>query len=261
MSIASTRDTICQKLSTEFESLVQPAVSTQAATRKALSNIKSQLRDLSFSPDSVIDDAVDDLEDTVKDIVPEGKSDDVNEAVDFINSCDFLSGNSLFSNPIALMNSAIGSTISQLGDYLSGISDSIPEFGVGNLISDIQDALSGLELPGALNITDLLKQADRLINCVAGRCGPSYASRVSSLTSQLQGLYDDFGVDDDPLSSTWGELDVNKIYQDAGLGAQQISKMEKTTNAINKSKSDALTGISNLKTSLKAASGSITGLF
>jgi len=55
MSITSTRETICKKLDEQFNSLIQPATSAQAATKRQISEVKSQLRSLTFSPEATID--------------------------------------------------------------------------------------------------------------------------------------------------------------------------------------------------------------
>lgn len=268
MSILSTRETICKKLDEQFDSLTQPAVSAQAATKRQISDVKSQLRNLSFSPEATIDAEVNNLNDQVQEVVPDGNPEDIQEAVDFINGCDFLSGDSILSNPIALFNGAVDSTINKTKQLVDDAVSALPEFGVAGLIADIQEKLSGvldglpdLKLPDALDITAIVQGADKIINCVAGRCGPSYSSRVSDMVDQLQGIYDDFSLDDNPLSETWGQLDLEGIYNEVGLAAEDITKMDTVVDAVNKTKSDALGGINNIKGSFKSASSAISGIF
>lgn len=265
MSISSTRETICKKISEDFDALLQPAKSTQAVTKRQISDAKTQLKNASFSSDTAINNAIGDLDNEVKGAIPSGDSDDLDEITDFISSCDYLKDNSLLNNPIALLNGATKSVIDDVKGFVDDISSSVPEFGIGQLISEVQDKLSGLvegfKLPGSLDLTTILQTADKLINCVVSRCGPNYSSRVSQMIDDLQGIYDDLQIDDDPLSSTWGQLDVQQIYSDAGISATNIAKMDKVVDAVNKSKSDAFGGISSLKSKIKSASNTVTGLF
>ena len=268
MSVFSTRETICKKLSDEYDSLTQPAKTVQSQTRREISEIKSQLRALEFSPQATIDQEVQNLDDQVQEVIPEGNPEDLQEAIDFINNCDYLAGDSILSNPIALFNGAVDATVNRTKELVDDAIAALPEFNAAQLISEIQERLSGvleglpdLALPEGLNITAIVQAADKIINCISDRCGANYTARVSQLTDDLQSIYDDFSLDDNPLSDTWGQLDLQSIYEDAAVEAGDIVKMDQVVGAVNKSKSDALSGVNNIKGSFKSAAGAISGIF
>lgn len=236
MSIASTRTMICDKISDEFNSLIQPAQEARRNVRRTISGIKSTLEDLSFSPTSVIDSAVDDLADQVNSSIPETNEEDVDEIVDFVNSCNFLKENDILSNPISLVKSAARAVNSKIEGFIGDFAATLPEFSVGDTLGNILDLLGPPEIPGGLGISDLVKSADVLINCIADRCGSDYISIVSNYSSQLQTIYDDMGLIDDPTDPNWGELDLTKIYNDAGLTPSQITQIDKVKNSIQTAK-------------------------
>jgi len=257
MSTASTRAAICKKISDQFDAMLNPASSAQAATKAQLDAIKSQLAGLSWSSDLDLDGAVDDLESWVNGAIPSAGSDDTDEILDFIKNCPFLSD--LFPNPVGLANSSGGSIFDSVKDLISTMGNLIPEFGVGKLLGLIQDSLLP-GIPGGLDISNLVKQADQLIECVAGRCGSSYSSRVSTMTSKLQGIYNDYDLDDDPLSPTYGELNLDSIYDAASLTVTNKEKMTKAMESISANKTSAVDSVTNLKSALKSIP-SVTGLF
>ena len=137
MSTASTREAICKKISDQFDAMLNPASSVQAATKAQLDAIKAQLAGLSWSSDVDLDGAVSDLESWVNGVIPSGGSDDTDEILDFIRNCPFLSD--LFPNPVGLANSSGGSIFDAIKDLISAMGDLIPEFGVGKAIEAEHD--------------------------------------------------------------------------------------------------------------------------
>lgn len=264
MSIASTRATICDRLSGEFDSLIQPINAAQRDIKNQITDVKTTLNNLSFSPESVVDNKIDEVENQVKEVVPEGNPEDIQETVDFINDCNFLSENELLRNPIALYNGAVNSTLDKVGQFVSDAASALPEFNAAQLIGAITDKFSGitgLSIPDALNISDIVRSADKLINCMAGRCGVDYASRVTEMIDRLEGIYNDLNIVSDPLDTNWGEFDTQALYDLAGFDPSQINQMDKVVTSVNQTKTTALSSINNINSSLKTASKSVQGIF
>ena len=90
-------------------------------------------------------------------------------------------------NPIALGNSATQSAFDKIYSYVNDLT-TIPEFLVGEALSSLEEFYSNL-FPGSKALTDLLKKADQLINCLSNFCGGEYTSEVIALTNETQGLY------------------------------------------------------------------------
>ena len=105
-----------------------------------------------------------------------------------------------------------------------------------------------------------MRNADTIINCIAGRCGLDYANRVIEMTTELDALYQDLNIISDPNLSNWGEFDIQTLYSDAQLNAQEIIQMDKTVASVQKTQSDVVSSINNMNSSLKTAARSVQGI-
>lgn len=262
MSILSTRNTICEKISSEFDSILSPIQTARQTIMRSVLEAKSLLANMTFSPSNIIDDAIGDLEEQVRDVIPEGNPADIQETIDFINSCNFLSDSELLSNPIALYNGAVDSVLGRTWDFVSDLSSSLPEFNAGQILGNILSKYSGLTdgLPISLDISNIMRNADTIINCIAGRCGLDFADRVIDMSEQLDILYQNLNIISDPNLSNWGEFDLQTLYADAALSAQEIIQMDKVVVSVQKTQSDVVSGINNMNSSLKTAARSVQGI-
>lgn len=264
MSILSTRNTICDRLSGEFDSMLQPINAASRTIKNQITQVKTTLNNLSFSPAAVVDAKISEVEDQVKEVIPEGNPEDIQETIDFINSCNFLSENELLRNPIAIYNGAVNSTLSKVSDFITDAAALLPEFNAAQLLGAITDkfaGITGLSLPDALNISDIVRSADQLINCMAGRCGAEFASRVTDMIDELEGIYNDLNIISDPLDPNWGDFDIQELYDLAGFDPTEIVQMDKVVNTVTQTKTDALNSINSINTSIKTAAKSTQGIF
>jgi hypothetical protein len=262
MTIASTRKMLCEKLTDQFNSLIAPAQEQAAIVKRQIAEIKTQLANLTFSPEIDIDDAINDIEQDVNDAIPGTAEEDVQEILDFIEGCEFLQNDDTLSNPISLTKSAIASSFNTVENIIDTYT-TFPEFGVGDIIGKVLDKFgpSSLELPDNFSLTDIMKQADRLINCLADRCGSDYSTIVSDYINILNDLYEDLGMDPNPLSNTWGELDLTSIYSDAGLNPSQILQIDKVKDSVQSAKSTSVNAINGSVNSIKNVGRSVGALF
>ena len=175
MTVLSARKMVCDKLSDEFDTLLKPAEAAKRGIKDQINLVKSKLSLMEFSPAAEIDAAATGLENSVKDIIPEANAPDIGEITDCIASCDFLNTNLMFKNPIALLKGGVASAITQAGGFVDDLTDLLPEFDAGQLLGNLLGKFSGvgLGLPGALGITGIMQAADKIINCIAGRCDSS----------------------------------------------------------------------------------------
>ncbi len=263
MTIASTRNMICNKLSDQFDVLIKPAQDAVAVVKSQINTVKATLNSMSFSPEETIDSATTQLESDVKDAVPDPNDEDVQETIDFINECSYLNEDGLLQNPVALMKSATNSVIEGTSGLIGDLADSLPEFNVGEILGGILDKFTGFDLglPGALNLGAILRAADEIINCIAGRCGPSYSDRVTAMTSDLQDLFNNLTVIDDPLDPAYGEFDLGGIYDSVGLTLDEKVQMGKVTDAVQSAKTDSLNAVNASVSSIKSAARSVGGIF
>jgi hypothetical protein len=263
MTILSARKMVCDKLSDEFDTFLKPAEAAKRGIKDQINLVKSKLSLMEFSPAAEIDTAATGLENSVKAIIPEANAPDIGEITDFIKSCDFLNTNLMFKNPIALLKGGVASAIAQAGGFVDDLTDLLPEFDAGNLLGNLLNKFSGvgLGLPDALGLSGLIRSADKIINCIADRCGGDFATRVTDMTNTLDQLYTDLNLVSDPLDPNWGEFDIDKIYDDVALSAQERIQMTTVVESVQNSQTAVTDAINDTVNATKSAARSVEGLF
>ena len=263
MSILSMRKMVCDKLSDEFDTLLQPVEAAKAGIKDQINQTKAKLSLMTFSPAGEITAAINGLENDVAGVVPEANTEDIDEMLDFIKTCDFLSASSKLNNPISLLKGGVASAIGQAGGFVDDLTGLLPEFDVGNILGNILNKFSGagLGIPGALDITGVMQMADQIINCIAGRCGGDFSSRITNMTDTLDGLYNDLNIVSDPTSENWGEFDIEKIYDDVSLSVSEKILMNTVVTSIEDSQLAVTDAISSTVDATKSAARSVEGLF
>lgn len=263
MTILSTRKMICNKLSKEFDTLIQPLEAAKAGIKDQINKAKAKLSLMTFSPAAEINAAVTGLENDINDIIPNPNTEDIDEMLDFIKSCSFLNGNTTLKNPIALLKGGVDSAIDQAGGFVNDLTEMLPEFDAAQILGNILNKFSGagLGFPGALDISNIVKLADQIINCIAGRCGSDFSTRITDMTDTLNDLYDDLNIISDPTSPNWGEFNIEKIYDDVALSAQERLQMTNVVESVKESQTAVTDSISSTITATKSAARSVEGLF
>lgn len=263
MTILSARKMVCDKLSEEFDTLLKPVEAAKRGIKDQINLAKSKLSLLEFSPGAEITAAVTGLENDVKGVIPEAGETDINEITDFIASCDFLNAHLMFKNPIALLKGGVASAIAQAGGFVDDLTDLLPEFDAGQLLGNLLNKFSGagLGLPGALGITGIMQAADKIINCIAGRCGGDFTARITDMTDTLDQLYTDLNLISNPADANWGEFDIDKIYDDVALSAQEKLQMTTVVESVQNSQTAVTDAISSTVDATKTAARSVEGMF
>lgn len=262
MTVAATRNMLCEKLTDQFNTLIAPANEQSRIVKRQIAEMKTQLNNITFTPEVDIDNAIDNLEQDVEDVIPGSAEEDVQEILDFIDTCDFLQNDEILGNPVSLTKGAIDSNFKTVNDIVDTYT-TFPEFNVGTIIGNVLDKFNPptLEIPDNIDLTEIMKQADRLIDCLANRCGVEYADIVTEYTDIVEDLYDDLGMVSDPLSSNWAELDLDSIYSDANLTASEILQMDKVNASVQSAKSTSVDAINDAVGSIKNAGRSVGALF
>ena len=96
-----------------------------------------------------------------------------------------------------------------------------------------------------------MRSADKIINCIAGRCGTDFSTRVTDMTTTLDGLYSDLNIVSNPVDPNWGKLDIDKIYDDVALSAQERLQMSSVVNSVGNSKSSVTDAVGNAVNAIK----------
>ena len=258
MALTPTQKSLCNKVVSDYYTLVSPVKSAKSTINSKRSQLDSSLRQIRFSTPANITGALGDLQDYVTSITPD--LDAVDELGDFISQCEYLSDIA----PASTVNGTQNSIFDNINSFLGDLASSFPEFGAGELASGINDLLNGISIPGSQRLSDLLKKADKLLNCLSGLCAASdssYTGQLSSISSDLQGLYDDLNIVDDPLSDEYGNFNYDAFYNSIGLSSADKDIMNTVVTGIDSQKSVAKTSVDDTVAAVKNFTKTFGGLF
>ena len=242
MSIITTKNALCQGMNQGYAGMVGPAKNAKGGINGLWSQIESGLYAMkaagTFSPPATLAAAVDDLKNQAKAYYPGDQLDDMNAIKDMIEACDFL--NAL--QPVTSLINGVTGLFDEISNLIDGFALTLPEFGIGNLIGNILDALKGL-FPGGKSLKDLLGRADQLINCLATLCGqnPLFQGYAMTYMADLTQLYSDLNLFDSGPKQ--GLPNVEAVYNMVGMDTAQKAAMDVVNAGIEGTKEDALAAV------------------
>lgn len=251
MALTSTQKSICNKMLSDYPALVAPVKSAKGSIKAAARNLDSSLRSITFSDDNTINNAIDQLQDGVNEVVPGNDLDSMNDLKTFIDQCDYMK---TFA-PVSAVIGTVGGVFDEITNLVNNLNGTVPEFGAGALADTINSLLDGANFPGGDALSDLMKLADELINCVALGCAasdPSYIGGLDNITTDLQGLYDELNIVDDPADANYGKFDYESVYDDVGMSVSQKDKIDRVVESIGSQKSGAIESINSSISSVKS---------
>jgi len=254
MALDRNEKSLCNKLLSDFDSLLQPGKSAQAGINSLGNRMASLLKGYAGAgPTAGLGIALSAYRDGVNDILPGDTLDDLQTFKDFLDNCEYLD----FLEPVSAMLGTILGIFDEIGKLINSLDLGFPEFGMsglGSLIDKLLDALPGL--PGGDTIADLLALADKLLECLNNACAaqdPSYIGDLSDMTDDLNDLYTDLNVVDDPNDPSYGKFDYSKLYNDAGLSTSEIGAIDTVKDGINASKDDGVNAVDNAAKAIQDA--------
>lgn len=233
MSLSSIDTSICNKLVSDYNSIVAPINSAKAMVRSTMAAVETQLRGMVFTAQSAINGAIIDFQNDIAAALPKADMAAMNDLKQFMDQCAYLDNLSPMS---VLMGTAAG-----ISDHMNNlINDStLPEFAASGSFSDINDSFSG-------GVTDSFQQADALLNCLSTICAtgdPAYITAVAGISSDLGNLYIALNVVGNPLSADYGKFDTDAVYNSAGLTSEEKGKITQVTSGIDGAKGDSKAAI------------------
>lgn len=235
MALSPTQASICNKIKGDFDALVEPARKATKLVQQKISELKTELNNLKiigFSPIEDINNAIKDVEEGVEEQIPETDQNAINEINNIISSCTYLGDDPLLNNPTAVLKSMSRSAFDAVQDVVNAIP--LPDFTAGRLFDSLINSIANQipDNPDDLGISDGMKKADQLIDCLNAICGPDFASTAQEYADELEDLYDKLNIVGNPASPTYGQFDVNRIYNDVGLDLIEQSKMEDIVKSV-----------------------------
>lgn len=255
MALSPTQRSLCNKVASDYYTLVAPVKSAKRTIQSKTSDLDTYLRGLSYSPAEDVSNAVTSFENSVQNSIPGDADESIDELKGFLSQCDYLSD---FA-PTSTVKGTSAGIFDNINSLIDDLLSSIPEFGAAKIADAINSLLDGVGLPGGDLLSELLKKADKLLNCLSALCAAedsSYTGNLSDISTDLQGLYDDLNIVDNPLSSNYGKFDYTSFYNNIGLTSTQQNTINNVTSVISTQKLGAQTAINN---SIDAVKGFIKG--
>lgn len=242
MSFGGTDRSLCNKLLGDFDGLLAPGRSAQGDVNGYTNDLKGLLGGLAgnMSPSSEIDDALYDFQNQVNNNLPGSTINDLQNFKNFLDNCVYLGA----LQPVSAMLATLFGIYNKISNLISVYNVDYPEFGAGNIASALDD-LIGLPSTGD-SISGLLGGADGLLNCLDLLCttfDSGYNGDLTTMTSDLQGVYTDLNLVDDPSDPRYGMTDFESIYQSQGLSPTEVLQMEKVRTNINGAKQNSIEAV------------------
>lgn len=258
MSVESTRISICQQLGVGGPKGQGQGKQSKGGNKSLLAEIEAQLRSLkgNISPPNVLQAAVDDARAEAEKYWPGDAIEDMEELKRLLEACAWLTG----VPPVAALIGNVLGLFDQVSDAIDSIALTVPEMGIGNLISSLLDALALLR--GGKGTSKSIEDTDLLIECLNSLCNPS---QVPSLTDPMKfileaddlilennTLIDDMGlVSSGPLV---GQFDMDGMYDRVGLDVDEKDAMNVVNDGIAAIKEDTNSAVESAVESAKSLS-------
>jgi len=241
MALDNMSRSLCNKMKEDFATLIAPINMAKTSIKNKKNELQALLNNMVFSVDlDIITTAVDDLQSAAAEAYPSDSLADMAALKNMIDNCSYL-------EDVKPISSIIGTTLGAF-DEIDTLVDNIvvPEFLAADIGNGINNAMSGIGVPGGNNLTDTFKKADKLIDCLSTICGagdPTYITVATEYADELDNLYDSMNIVSNPLSSNYGEFDYDTIYTNAGMTSQDILQVNTALGGVGDTGTSALASI------------------
>jgi hypothetical protein len=236
MSLSQTKNAMCYSLVNNYNQLINPVRMARSAFKNDLTDFISGLSGVDYLSPEEVNLNLGSVSSQLEDVVPGSTASAINDAYDFFRNCSYLYDNS------TLMSTIYG-MVTGLVDYLDSILDDLglSIFSAGKKASNMDVKLS----KRGNHISDKLQQCDKLLTCVDALCGSSYSYEAEVIGDELDYIYSDLEIVQDPADSNYGKLNYSSIYTGAGLSSADQTSMNLAVNGINTIKNGIYTSIEN----------------
>jgi hypothetical protein len=258
MALTPTETSLCNKMMGDYAGIMAPVKAAKGGITSQRDSLLSTLGGTAYSPPSTLTDQLTAFQNAVGTAIPDPT--DINSLRRMLQDCDY------FNNlgPTAALAGTLSSCLSDIDSKINNFGASTGEFNAAKIASAMNQALSNL-IPGGSALTDLIKKASQLIECLSTVCAtgdPEYIGGLESMTGDFNDTLSGMGLVDDPLSSHFGEMDYPAIYSQVGMTTPEIDAINMTTATLDEQKIRAQTAVNDSITSVKSyLASSIEGIF
>ncbi len=235
MSLSPTSTAVCNKLVRDYTSIVTPVREAKAQIKQWARDFENKLYDTAFTPIGDLLNAINDFQQQTGALFPEDDVSAIDDILFFTRNCSYFSdalggaGPSGKDNPASLATGMAAGAVDGINQAIAQATEAVPEFFFGGIAANIDNLVNGIGIPkdlaNASNVGELLKQADKLIECIASFCGVEYTSILTFYTTETQDLFSELNLDSDPASPRYGQFDYEAIYARVGLNSSAIDNV------------------------------------
>lgn len=254
MALTPTETSLCNKMLGDYAGLIGPVKAGSGNIISQRSALLNSLGGMSYTTPSDLDNKLNLFKNAVGAGLPDPN--DLNSLKNMLTQCDYFKNLGPTAALAGLMQSALGNISYLLNNFAAGTN----EFGAGKIASLINQALSSL-IPGGSGLTDLLKSAGQLLECMSSVCAagdPSYIGGLDYIDNDLNNTLSSMGLVSDPISPSYGKMDYDSIYNQIGMTPTQRTAIDSTTQTVDDQRVRAKTAITDSITAVKSQIG---GLF
>ena len=254
MALTPTETSLCNKMLGDYAGLMGPVKLGSSSITNQRSALTNQLGGMSYTTPSDLENKLSMFKNAVGLALPDPN--DLNSLKNMLTQCDYFKQFGPTAAIAGLMQSALGNISSLINNFGAGTN----EFNAGKLAGLINQALSSL-IPGGSGLTDILKSAGQLLECMSSVCAagdPSYIGGLDYIDNDLNNTMSSMGLVSDPGSSNYGKMDYDSIYTDIGMTPSQRYAIDSTTFAIDEQRVRAKVAIDQ---SIAAVKSQMGGLF
>jgi hypothetical protein len=231
MAISATKRAMCDSLVQRYPALVAPLNAKKALYKSYSNQVKQKLGALDPSSNEDVNNGIDDVNNQVGAHKPTSED----EVKDFLRNCPFFGD---ADKAVSALGRAKDKAFNTMSDFIDTLG--LPEFDLGQYVDKINKLLDGAGFPFGDTLGDIFALADKLISCLSNSnlCGSEYTTEISQFTDELQQLYDEYDVEDDPLSQNYGKFKFDDILDQYNITGDSRTNINNSISSITDSQNE-----------------------
>ncbi|MHA1814386.1 MAG: hypothetical protein ACTSX1_00120 [Candidatus Heimdallarchaeaceae archaeon] len=261
MALTKSQRATLDKVSRDFNGLITPADAVKGAVQGKVGDSITKLKNMTFSSPATLATAISDFSSDVSNVVPGTSPSDIEEIYDMIKDCSYLDDQGdAAATVMKVINNTTKSIFDKIGSIAFDISVTVPEFDVSGLLDDVTSLFDGLsfpnvpdiKVPNQFDLTNIMKGADKLINCLDILGQGEYNNEVTTYSATLTDLYTDLGMVSNPVDPNYGKLDIDSVYSAASLTPTQQASINATQASYKAVKDASVSSVSDALATAKS---------
>lgn len=224
MALTATERGLCNKLYGDYATMVNPVKLAKSSVISQKNSYMSMLSSLQWSPLQNVLDSLQGIKDAVD--VPLPLESSMYDIQRFLERCNYMGALSPASAVLGAAQRALYGVDNSVDSY----APDVPEFGAAAIANKLDALMKGLGIPGGSNLSDLLKKADQILECMSSICAgtdPTYNGQVANMANDMDGLFRDMYLVDNPSSDYHGTMDYDRMMDEINM--TEIQKMNAET--------------------------------